>query len=222
MTSQQIQLWDTQAPLEGRRSNLVSQRRHRAAELGVPIHHLGMHPLFDEVRVYQGIDRDWLLSPMHLDPIWQSGGDFPIPRTALRSLKVLVNGGLDLPHMYTAHDIAQGAADSSTFTARAHHVAPSLAQRRPLLIQPPLARTLVSVPAPTRTLEWSQRLGVVVDSLLHAVFRVATVTVGMAAAPLLVGSSAFSDPILFGAVPLIGETSVGTSADWFVIASWTY
>jgi len=159
---------------------------------------------------------------MDLDPIWQNGGDFPIPRTALRSLKILVEGGLDLPHMYTAHDIERGAPDSSTVTARAHHAAPLLVQRKPLLTQPDVARRLVNVPAPARTLEWSQRLGLVVDSLLHAVFTVASVTVGVAAAPLLVGSSAFSDPILLGALPLIGEARVGTPADWFVIASWTY
>jgi hypothetical protein len=213
----------------GRLPEEASQVLQEAAWLGVPIEYLGTHPAFDEIRVYRGDGRDWVLAPLHLDRVFQDGGGaLPIPAANLETLWRLVDGGVDFPAVYIAHDIPAGAIEALEAASTAATTMSLVPSRGPFVISPDLARQVVpAVPPPERTLEWSRRYGLACDVTLKALAVVATAAIGVAVAPLFVVPSIFqgllyTDPVLFGAMPL--EICLGEEAPvgWFLITSWSY
>src|SRR6266536_3716491 len=173
----------------------------QAAAVGVEIEELGLHPLFGEVRCYRGVDRDWLLAPLDLDPVYQqSGGRLPVPKRVLADLRKLA-GVLD-PFIYVAHDIPTDSVRQLP-TNRSEVAAGSslVKEGAGLSITPELARQLVSLPhVPQRTVDWSRRCGQACDVLLKVVSFTALAAGALAVAPIVLGSM-FVDPILFGAFP---------------------
>lgn len=211
------------APQPARKPAVVRRVERLAAAVNADIQFIGIHPLFEEVRVYRGRDRDWVLAPAHLDPlIGEMGGSLPIPRVELERLRRLVSA-VDFPAVYIGHDVPSGAVEIVENSAQGTQGV-ALAQRPGArVIDEQTARSLVSsVPPPRATLAQSQRLGEIWGALFRGVGTAATAAIGIALAPLVAIPSlfqgvAFADPVILGAVP----HGVDTAA-WFVLAQWDY
>ena len=70
---------------------------------------LGIHPLFDHIRLVGAKGSDWLRFPMEQDPIYRSG-QFPTPRGVLQHLKSVDRAGACFDSLYIAHEVAKGVA----------------------------------------------------------------------------------------------------------------
>jgi hypothetical protein len=205
------------------------QRLQVASQAGAPIEYLGVQNLFDEIRVYRGVDRDWVLAPAQLDPTLSGDGRFPIPRANLDHLKRLVDAGLDFP-VYLGHDVPPRTIEALRREGLGTGSDELALASGPVTITPNVAKLVVpTVPPPAGTVDWSSRYGAVSNVMLNVLAFISTAAIGIAAAPLFVVPSMFSafasgftDPVVFGASPLDGELASGHPAAWYALTSWSY
>jgi hypothetical protein len=200
-----------------------------AETLGSRMEFLGVYPLFDEVRVYRGQGRDWVLAPAQLDSIFQGyRGHFPTPVRELERLERFVAGRLNFPVVFIAHDVEPGMAVIADNEPTRLPILELVPATRGRVIAPAVAREVVPVPnPPERTLEWSRRYGEWCRIIMRTFTLVAATAGAIVVAPIALAGvalegGAVSDPILFGAIPLDGPPAVGRPAMWFVLAKWSY
>lgn len=233
----------TTDPTGERLAVAIEATLRRAEQVGAPLTFVGIHPLPDQILRFRGYDRDWVLAPLHLDPILTQRGDFPVPSVKLPAIDVLLGDGFD-PIVFVGHDVPpehqsippvvdvdlrQGDQSLAAFEAQA-----TMPLRGGRVISPEEARLAVPlVSAPRRTRELSERFAHISDVMIKGLvvagtitFAVSVAAVGIAFAPLFVGVAtagvAFEDPIVFGAVPLTREAEAGSPGAWFVVSAWDY
>jgi hypothetical protein len=199
--------------LEKRTPRLVE----RAQQAGVEIEPLGTSRLFQDARLYSGLDTDWVMAPAStLD-------DAIVPRHEMRRLQRLHDAGVDFPMMYIAHEIPK----ERTRDIWEHVGQPD----GPLALEASTASSLVGpVPAPATAVEVRDRLSARSTQMLTALRRgslaAGAVALGVVAAPVaLVGGAlaglATLDPIVIGAIPA-RRGEVGEPAAFFILARWDW
>lgn len=197
--------------LDRRAIATVQEARQHA---GTELEYLGIAPLFEKSRVYEGPEHDWIVGPANRRQ------DLVVPRQEQAALRRLVAADIDMPLLYVAHEVlpektANLAKGNST------HVE----------VEPEQAAEIIGpVPDPHHTVELGQRLDRRAGQGLLALGRAAKVggaiAVGAAAAPVIALGAAAAvltqlDPIVLGAVP-VGEPRDGQPAAWFVLARWDW
>jgi len=202
------------SPRVGRRVATLDRRApfvvRQAQAVDVDITYLGIAPLFDEPRAYVGSTTDWVIAPVTAE------AQEVVPQRERANLQRLIEAGIDFPLVYVAHELPKG-----------HLNVPASESAAPI----PVNRAAVSkaanyVPAPTTTLELSQRLGRSSAQLLGVIGKALPIAGALVAAPFLVvgaalGALAQLDPIIFGVVPA-GAGAPGDPAAWFVVAHWDW
>lgn len=91
--------------LEHQRIEALS-RRHN-----LPVRPIGIAPVFEEVRIYQGLDSKWVLSPVENDVFYRYyGNKLPVPKWVKSEINRAVALGID-PRAYIAHELPREADD---------------------------------------------------------------------------------------------------------------
>lgn len=198
-----------------RQSASTIERAHAA---GVAIDFLGINPLFDESRLYEGVDTDWVLAPA------RKPADAIVPTEERKALRRLHEADLDFPLIYVAHEVAKER------TREARALVPD-ASAGHIVLEAEAADELVGpVPPPATSMTLANKLARQSTQVIRTVRRtgaaVGAVAVGVAAAPVVLVGSAIAglaslDPIILGAVPALGSRP-GAPAAWYVLARWDW
>lgn len=164
---------------------------------------LGFLPLFEEIRLVEGRNCDWLVFPMEADPLYKSGR-FPVPRRTLRHLRAVDAAEASFDALYIAHELPKGLIRQGDEVAVWRALAP---------------------PPPKALVELSARLGRASLGALLAAFGAPFVAGGglalgaaVAAAPALT----VLDPIILGAVGARRPAQAGDPAYFFLLAAWRW
>jgi hypothetical protein len=186
-----------------------------ARKIGHDIDYLGINPLFNAPRVYEGPVTDWVMSPI------DSADEAKVPareRQILRDLKV---GDIHIPLMFIAHEVEKERTKELELATNSGSVVVSRGQ----------AKALVGpTPAPAEALTLSDQLARRSTQVVQGAKRGALVAGGLAAAavaaPIALTAAAASslatmDPIIIGAVPAL-RSEVGQPAAWLVLARWDW
>jgi hypothetical protein len=197
------------AVLERNAPRVVQQ----ALRANVTIEYLGVHPIFDQTRVFAGPESDWTFGPIIHERSRQI-----MPRAQLRDLERLAGSGVYFPLLYEAHEFEVGKIPSTALATTTMNSA--------------LATSLIEpVPLPQVTIDLSDRLSERSHQIVSALGKAVPIIGAVIAAPfLLVGAAALAvgglaisslDPIIIGAIPA-GRPVPGTPATWFVLARWEW
>lgn len=197
------------AALERREPEVIRAAR----DVGVDIVPLGISPLFQSPRFYEGDGTDWVLGPA------DRHDHAVVPRREGRELKRLQRAGLN-PLIYIAHEVEQ---------AKTAQLRSGLAGRR--VITPADADELVGpAPPPADSVELAERLGRQANRFLLGMRRTAEIA-GAAALEAVTGPAGLIegaiaalnalDPVVVGAMPAISERP-GAPAAWYILTRWDW
>jgi hypothetical protein len=215
------------APTSGASKALVATAGEvaaRATASGVTITFLGYQPLFSGVRVYAGIHHDWVLASAADDPLIRRG-ELAIPKAELRTLRRMLDAGLDCQAVYLAHEIPKGRL---VLQGQAHALVPGIPQS----IDPATGERVVDrVPVPPRTVAIARHVGNTAGALLTvlAAARIVGRGTGRAAhaataAGIRAATAAVQglDPVVFGAWTAGQPPQPGVPAAFFELVRFTY
>jgi hypothetical protein len=181
-----------------------------AGQAGVDIDYLGINPLFNETRLYAGVDTDWVLQPV------REAGDAVVPKHERRIIEQLIaSGAVESPLVYVAHEVPKERSKELVLP------------EGPVVVTRSTAANLVGpVPEPKDSLALGEALGERAQRVMHtagqAVRTVGTAAATVATAPMVaLAGLATLDPIVLGAIPA-GASNVGEPAGWFVLARWDW
>jgi hypothetical protein len=197
------------AALERREPEVIRAAR----DAGVDIVPLGISPLFQSPRFFEGEGTDWVLGPA------DRHDHAVVPRREGRELKRLQRAGLN-PLIYIAHEVDH---------ARTAQLRSGLAGRR--VITSADADELVGpAPPPADSVDLAKRLGKQANKFLLGMRRTAEVA-GAAALEAVTGPASLIegaiaainalDPVVVGAMPAISERP-GAPAAWYILTRWDW
>lgn len=187
----------------------------QARVVGVEIGYLGVAGLFNETRIYKGVDNDWALAPVNESDLVVA------PRIQRDILRRLEKADIAPFLAYEAHEIDR---------AKNQEALAELPAGRAVIPREQAAELVGPVPAPAGTLELATRLDEHSTRVLTTLRRGALVgggaLLGVLAAPFLlagavVGAAAGADPILIGALPAL-RSQVGEPALFFELCRWNW
>lgn len=198
------------AVLERRAPQIVRDAR----EVGVDVVPLGINPLFQAPRFYEGSQTDWILGPVTL------GDDAIVPWREGQDLRRLSSIGVH-PLTYIAHETDPSKTKELRAEAATGHRE----------ITPAHAAELVGpVPPPVESVALGEQLArratQVATGVRRSVKIAGAAAVGVAAAPVviaggLLASLATLDPVVLGALPAISEKP-GAPAYWLILTRWDW
>jgi hypothetical protein len=181
----------------------------------LPLCFMGVAPVFEETRLYQGQDSKWVLSPVENDVLYQHyGNKLPMPKAAKMEIDRVVRAGIDL-RAYIGHELPAGVADAW-----------ESGQRIPLeWVLPPVPRALAQrtqALAKAGTLLWRTVQATVKTAAtvgLAATSAVVVVGTAVAAAPLALAAGL--DPVILGCCYDDSYTVNGRPVGlWFSVCQW--
>jgi hypothetical protein len=215
------------APTNGASPALTSRAREvlaRAEEIGVAIRFLGYQPLFEGVRAYAGVENDWVLASAADDPLIRRG-ELAIPKAELRTLRRMLDAGLDCHAVYLAHEIPKGRL---ALPSRPQPLESAVAYS----LDPAVGELVVdSVPVPPRTATIARHLGTTAGALLtllaaaRPIGRTARWTaraIGSAGLGGMATAVRGLDPVVFGAWTAGARPNPGVPAAFFELVRFTY
>jgi hypothetical protein len=210
-------------PPTRRRVGVLERESDRVVELaadsGVKIDYIGVHPLFSETRTFAGPVNDWLLGPANPQQLTQI-----VPAKQLADLRKLLSGGVHFPVLYEAHEVEPGKIQEVVGLPADHPL--------PDYVGPEHAEQIVEAPPlPVSTIDMSNRLNAHADRLLAALASGAKAVGSAAVLPVrAVGHTISSaakaiprvlDPIIIGAIPS-GRPVEGAPAAFYLLARWAW
>lgn len=77
----------------------------KAQQAQLPVKYLGYGPLFSEPQLISGRQRNWVVMPVEVDPMFHRYGRFYAPQEVLTCLNTMVEAGIDFDAIYVAHEI---------------------------------------------------------------------------------------------------------------------
>ncbi len=184
------------------------QRTLRLAECNnLPLSFLGYAPVFPAPHVYPGLDCDWVVMSITIDPAFREWGrKFHFPALIKEQVERILQAGIEFDAIFIAHEIPQGLLESGK----------------------PVARELVLPSPDPRVLRRLEFLEGIVTSWWNFVKGVAAAIVGMAATTVetiaatnRVHRPTYRDPVLLGvqfdATCQVGGQPLGM---WYYLAHW--
>ncbi len=196
-----------------RLERLAPQVVKDAERVGVDVQYLGMHPLFNETRLYAGIDNNWVLGPA------REANDAVVPKRERQTLQRLTASSvIDMRALYVAHEVPKEKTKDLVVLGHG-----------PVAVDRVTATDLVGpVPEPKESLALGETLAQRAQQAMHAAGQAARLAgmtaVAVAAAPVAVVAglaAATVDPVILGAIPA-GASTVGEPAAWFVLVKWDW
>jgi len=191
----------------------------RAKDAGVEIQFLGTSQLFAEHRFYPGPETDWVFGPA------DEHEEIVVPRPQRQALKRLVDAGIDFPFTYIAHEVPKSKSLVVPATT------PGTTSGAMTMLDRADAAALVGpVPAPVGAVELGNQLGQRSTQILNGAARavpiIGAIALGVVAAPFVlvagaIASLAMVDPIVFGAVPALGDEP-GQPACFYQLVAWEW
>lgn len=180
-----------------------------AKRTGVELEYLGIHPLFDQNRLYEGVGTNWVCGPITKDH------HVVVPRDQLADLKTLHAAGVHMPLVYEAHEVEEHKSshllnDVDGYAELDHKTATAL---------------IGPVPDAAQSVELGDRLAQRTTQVISGVKRGLTVAGTVVAAPVILAGKALEhapmDPIVIGAVPAFTATP-GSPAAFYALVAWEW
>lgn len=197
-----IQTLERQAP------TLIAE----ASLAGTEIDFLGINPIFNESRLYEGGGEvnDWIFGPA------DAHEDVVVPRKERQTLKRLAEAGFDFPLIYIAHEVPKSKTKELGHNNGTGHT----------VLDAEVAKELVGpVPPPAASVALGDRLAASSVQVVKNLRRGAIAAGAAVAAPVvlaggaLIGAAQLLDPVVIGAIPAL-TSRPGQPAAWFLLARW--
>jgi hypothetical protein len=186
-----------------------------ARAAGVEIAYLGVSALFNETRLYRGVDTDWTLAPA------DARDEAVAPQVQQRALSRLRQANVAPFLTYVAHEVDRD---------KTHTLLPDVTGARTTISRDQALEIVGPVPTHPASAATAKTLEDHSERVLEAMRRGAPIAggvlLGVLAAPFLlvgaaVAAAASLDPILIGAIPAT-RPNVGEPALFFELCRWDW
>jgi len=181
----------------------------------LPVRYAFTMPLFTGHMVIPGPQVDWAFMPLNEDPLFldQPYG-YPVPSAILTELHRIVNTGMEFDDLYIAHELPKGVIEQGQ-RATLEMLAPPPSKRLQRNANCYASVAQFAYQAVTLPLAGAAAIAGA-GIALGAVAAIGAVS----AVPLVIGSLATLDPVLFGVVK--DPVHPLHPAAWFYLANWAY